>query len=72
MNEHLIALLDELYTCGLAYIELSNDSVIEAEFNPEDGCIKFRVAEDSESSYSDCGLSEVENLLSIHHVREIR
>lgn len=72
MNEHLIALLDELYTCGLAYIELSNDSVIEAEFNQEDGCIKFRVADNAEGSYADCGLAKVENLLSIHHVRDIR
>lgn len=72
MNEHLIALLDELYTCGLAYIELSNDSVIKAEFNQKDGCIKFMVADDYEGSYSYCGLSDVESLLSIHHVSEIR
>lgn len=72
MNENLIAILDELYSCGLAYIELSNGATIEAEFNPEDGCLKFRVAKDPEGSYSECELSKVENLLSTHEVEDIR
>lgn len=72
MNEHLIALLEELYAYGCAYIELTNGAVIEADFDADDGCIKFRITPESEGFYADCGFKEVANLLSRNSIKDIR
>lgn len=72
MNDNLIALLEELNTYGCAYIELSNEHVIEIAIDDDAGFTKLRVATGAEEEFEDCGIREVTNLLEVHQVKEIR
>jgi hypothetical protein len=72
MNDNLIALLEELNTYGCAYIELSNEHVIEVAIDDDAGFTKLRVATGAEEEFEDCGIREVTNLLEVHQVKEIR
>ena len=72
MNDNLIALLEELNTYGCAYIELSNEHVIEVAIDDDAGFTKLRVATGSEEEFEDCGIREVTNILEAHQVNEIR
>lgn len=72
MNDNLIALLEELNTYGCAYIELSNDHVIEVMIDDDSGFTKLRVATGADEEFNDCGIREVSNLLEVNQVREIR
>lgn len=72
MNDNLIALLEELNSYGCAYIELSNERVIEVMIDDDAGFTKLRVATGAEEEFEDCGIREVTNLLESHQVKEIR
>ena len=72
MNDNLIALLEELNTYGCAYIELSNEHVIEVAIDDDSGFTNLRVATGAEEEFEDCGIREVANLLEVHQVKEIR
>lgn len=72
MNDNLIALLEELNSYGCAYIELSNENVIEVMIDDDAGFTKLRVATGAEEEFEDCGIREVTNLLEVHQVKEIR
>lgn len=72
MNDNLIALLEELNSYGCAYIELSNEHVIEVMNDDNAGFTKLRVATGAEEEFEDCGIREVTNLLEVHQVKEIR
>lgn len=72
MNDNLIALLEELNSYGMAYIELDNENIIEVMV---DGCAeiaKFRVATKDSEKFNNCEIREVTNLLEVHQVKEIR
>lgn len=72
MNDNLIAMLEELNTYGCAYIELSNDHVIEVMIDDDTGFTRLRVATGADEEFADCGIREVSNLLESNQVREIR
>lgn len=72
MNDNLIALLEELYAYGCAYIELSSEHVIEVTVDDDAGFARLRVATGAEEEFEDCGIREVSNLLEAHQVKEIR
>lgn len=72
MNDNLIALLEELNSYGCAYIELSNEHVIEVMIDDDAGFTKLMVATGAEEEFEDCGIREVTNLLEVHQVKEIR
>lgn len=72
MNDNLIALLEELNSYGCAYIELSNEHVIEVMIDDDAGFTKLRVATGAEEEFEDCGIREVTNILESHQVKEIR
>lgn len=72
MNDNLIALLEELNTYGCAYIELSNDHIIEVMIDDVSGFTKLRVATGADEEFNNFGIREVSNLLEVNQVREIR
>lgn len=72
MNDNLIALLEELNSYGSAYIELSNEHVIEVMIDDDAGFIKLRVATKANEEFEDCGIREVSNLLEVHQIKDIR
>lgn len=72
MNDNLIALLEELNTYGCAYIELSNDHVIEVMIDDDTGFTRLRVATGADEEFNNLGIREVSNLLEVNQVREIR